>query len=422
MEKRSHPNREVSKKQFPISICLLSTSLPQRCGIASYSHFLAEALCRADFESRVTLLAHGPKSRPQGAAYSVVPAFRGEGDFGSKIMRHVAESEAQLVHIQHEYGIFGVDDRFLNLLRQLRQAGLPSIVTMHTVHTKLSINGGCAHSEMTRAFRRVDLERYQVEIARLADQVVVHHENTIRRVLLRQGCEPSRVMTIPHGTPEIRRPDSTRAKSALSIPPDAPLLVAFGYLTRSKNFHVLIEAFRRVKAQLPAARLWLGGYAKSATREGLAYAARCQRLIRESRMDGDVTFSNAFMEDENLSQVLSAADVCCFAYDEDTRSASGAVHLALGFDKPVVAARIPKFQEIGDVADELLVNPRSPRELSRLLVRLLTDERFRTAVQEDLRSLAVKTAWPGVAREHLRMYRHLLHSSRKTPAECVLAA
>ena len=98
------------------------------------------------------------------------------------------------------------------------------------------------------------------------------------------------------------------------------------------------------------------------------------------------------------------------------------LHLALGFDKPVVAARIPKFQEIADVADELLVNPRSPRELSRLLVRLLTDERFRTAVQQDLRSLAVKTAWPSVAREHLRMYRHLLHSSRITPVECDLAA
>ena len=405
-----------------MKICLLSTCLPQRCGIASYSHFLAEALCQADFGSRVTLLAHGPASRPENAAYTIVPAFLGDGDFASEIMRRVAESEAEVVHIQHEYGIFGVDDRFLELLRQLRQAGIPSVVTMHTIHTKLSINVGCAQSEMTRAFRRVDVERYQVEIAGLADQVVVHHESTIRRVLLRQGCEPSRVITIPHGTPEIGTPDSARAKSALAIPPDAPLLVAFGYLTRSKNFHVLIEAFRRVKAQLPAARLWLGGHTKSATRETLAYAARCERLIREARMEGDVTFSNAFTEDENLSQVLSAADVCCFAYDEDTRSASGALHLALGFDKPVVAARIPKFQEIADVADELLVNPRSPRELSRLLVRLLTDERFRTAVQQDLRSFAMKTAWPRVALEHLRMYRHLVRSSRIAPVVCDLAA
>jgi glycosyltransferase involved in cell wall biosynthesis len=402
-------------------ICLLSTSLPQRCGIASYSHFLAAALSQVDFESQVILLAHGPASKSESAAYSIVPAFRGKGDFASEIMRRVAESEAEVVHIQHEYGIFGVDDCFLKLLRQLRQAGIPSVVTMHTIHTKLSLNLGCAHSEITRAFRRVDVERYQVEIARLTDQVVVHHENTIRRVLLRQGCEASRVITIPHGTPEIRIPDSIRAKRKLAIPPDAPLLVAFGYLTRSKNFHVLIEAFRRVKAQLPAARLWLGGHTKSATREAVAYVARCQRLIREAQMEGDVTFSNAFTEDGNLWQLLSAADICCFAYDEDTRSASGALHLALSFDKPVVAARIPKFQEIADVADELLVNPRSPRELARLLVRLLTDKMFCTAVQQSLRSFAIETAWPRVAREHLRMYRHLLRSSHITAAERELA-
>jgi glycosyltransferase involved in cell wall biosynthesis len=138
-------------------------------------------------------------------------------------------------------------------------------------------------------------------------------------------------------------------------------------------------------------------------------------------MEGDVTFSNAFTEDGNLWQLLSAADICCFAYDEDTRSASGALHLALSFDKPVVAARIPKFQEIADVADELLVNPRSPRELARLLVRLLTDKMFCTAVQQSLRSFAIETAWPRVAREHLRMYRHLLRSSHITAAERELA-
>src|SRR6476659_4425762 len=98
-------------------ICLLSTCLPQRCGIASYSHFLAAALCQVDFESRVTLLAHGPAANVDSAAYSIVPVFQGEGDFASEIMRGVAESEPDVVHIQHEYGVFGVDDRFLDLLR-----------------------------------------------------------------------------------------------------------------------------------------------------------------------------------------------------------------------------------------------------------------------------------------------------------------
>ena len=390
---------------------LVSTCLPQRCGIASYSHYLAEALCQTDRGGRVTLLTEQGYEAGHSRSYGVVPAFHGEGDFPTEIMRRLGEIDADVVHIQHEYGIFGADQRFLDLLLRIKRSGLPLVVTLHTVHTNLSYNVGCGRTKMAAAFRQVDIERYQVDVARLSNRIVVHHDSAIRKVLLRQGCEAKSVLTIPHGTAVAPESQQAVSKLALGVPPDAPLLASFGYFTRSKNLHVLIKAFQRVKAKVPAARLWLGGYMKSTTREELAYRARCARLIQEARLEQDVTFSNAFVEDEDLTLLLGAADVCCFAYEEDTRSVSGAFHVALGAGNLVVASRIPKFQELGDVMDELLVNPRSERELSGLLLRLLLDEPFRAATRTHLLNYAIKTAWPRVACEHLSVYRDLIRSS-----------
>jgi glycosyltransferase involved in cell wall biosynthesis len=395
-----------------MKIGLLSTAFPQRCGIAKYSEFLAGELRRTGSVSAVTLLAEYPATRRSCDLHTVLPTFRREDDFASQIMSRVSEGNFDLVHIQHEYGIFGADGRFPELLRRLKIAGVPIVVTLHTVHTKTSINCGCTDSAMTRSFRRIDVESYQVEISKLAGRVVVHHESAMRRVLLRQGCEPARVVAIPHGTPVIPVVDPVEAKRALGIEANAKLMVAYGYITRSKNFHVLLEAFRRLRTKVPQAKLWLGGHTKSESPDGAKYIARCRKIIRDAQLEQDVIFSPGFVEEAALSLLLGAAEVCCFVYDEDTRSASGAMHLALGFGGAIVAARIPKFEEIGDVADELLVNPRSSGDLSRLLARLLTDDTFRNNARRALGKYGARTAWPRVAQTHLAVYRSVLQKSQ----------
>jgi hypothetical protein len=116
--------------------------------------------------------------------------------------------------------------------------------------------------------------------------------------------------------------------------------------------------------------------------------------------------------EEQVTTVLAAADIACFVYDEDTHSSSGALHLAMGLGKPVVASRIPKFQELAEVSDEVLVNPRSTGELHRLLTRLLLDEPFRLYIKQRVRSYAQRTAWSSVARQHATIYDRLLSPQR----------
>ncbi len=389
-------------------VCFLSTYFPQPCGIASYTHYLAEALCSLDPSLHVTLLAEKPAQPQPNALYHIWNAFTSEGNYPAAVIAHVEAIDPDIVHIQHEYGIFGIDDRFHRLLAQLRDCRAHTIVTLHTVHTRLSFHPGCAQPHMRHLLRTVDIEEYQRRIGDLADLIIVHQESSIRQVLLRQGLSPKGVVMVPHGTRVLQPPVVPEAKRALGFAPETPVIVAFGYFERSKNLLVLIEAFRRVKAHVPSAKLWLGGYVRFLAPRTLAYREQCLRLIEAHGLSDDVVFTDRMTPEEQVPQVLAAADVACFVYNEDTHSSSGALHLAMGQGKAVVASRIPKFQELAEVSDEILVNPRSVGELSRLLKRLLLDEPFRRSIEQRVRLYAQHTAWPSVARTQRAIYDRLL--------------
>lgn len=385
-------------------ICMLSSYIPQQCGIASYTHYLAETLSDSYQNLAMTILTERSSTPQSTENFRVLRAFNSEQDYSDELATHIKDISPDIIHIQHEYGIFGIDDRFHNLLVQLRELRAPVVVTLHTVHTRLSVNSGCTRPHMRRLLKKVDIEKYQRQIGELADMVVVHQETPIRKVLLRQGLSPERVITIPHGTRIMSPPDMNEAKTAMGFDPINPLIVAFGYFEISKNILLLIEAFRRVKTRVPNAKLWLGGYIRFPEMRIQAYRNQCLKLIEKYQLKDDIVFSEQVTPEAQVPYILGAADTVCFVYREDTRSSSGALHLAMGLGKAVVASRIPKFHELTEVADEVMVCPRSARELYWILSRMLLDETFRRSIEERVQSYANQTAWPNIALNHKAIY------------------
>jgi len=389
-------------------ICVISTYFPTHCGIASYTHYLTGALKSSDDSLKLTLLTARSGQEKYSLPFDIFPAFDRDEDYPPQLTILIKKLNPDIVHIQHEYGIFGYDDRFLILLEQLRLSGIRTVVTMHTVHTKLSFVTGCTYWQERRLLKKVDIERYQRMVGQLADTIIVHQERTIRQVLLRQGIPGKKVITVPHGT-RIERPiGQNAAKLALNIATNERLVMAFGYLEPSKNLLLLIKAFERVRSQIPGTRLWLCGYVRFANPESIAYKKRCKKFIENHGLTDAITFTDAAIPEDKVPEVLSAADVVSFVYNEDTHSSSGALHIALGLGKAVMASRIPKFEELSDVSDELLVNPQSVRELTALLKRLIVDGDFRKYAEAKAKTFAEKTSWAVTAKKHCLIYNKLV--------------
>lgn len=385
-------------------ICIISSYFPEPCGIASYTHYLAQALKFSDKALKLTLVTEKSNEGQYSLPFNICPAFDRNGDYPAQLSTVLKKLNPDVVHIQHEYGIFGYDHRFLNLLEQLRLAAISTVVTLHTVHTQLSFFTGCTRPQVRSLLKKVNIEKYQQRLGELADMVIVHQERSIRQVLLRQGLSAKKVVTIAHGTRLAKPIDENLAKLALGVNAHEPLIVAFGYLEPSKNLLFLIKAFKKVKAHLPDAKLLLCGYIRFPSSQSLSYKARCLKLIDEYKLKYDVIFKDDMIPEDQVSDVLSAADIISFVYNEDTRSSSGALHIALGLGKTVVASRIAKFDELSEISDEVLVNLQSVRELSTLLKRLIQDNEFKSYIKNQVAVFARETSWPLVAEQHCRVY------------------
>jgi glycosyltransferase involved in cell wall biosynthesis len=388
-----------------MQVALISTFAPQACGIAAYTGYLIDALAAVDPTMSVTVLAEHGASRSNRA--QVLQCFDGEADYVDQLLPQLRRLDVEVVHIQHEYGIFGVDERFLRLLSGIRDIGVPIVLTMHTVHTALSFDLGCSWRHRRPPLGGLEIERYQRATSNWADVVITHQDSPMREVLIRQGVASERVTTIPHGTliraRRSRRPDGLGASSSH----DSPVLVAFGYFEPAKNIQGLLQAFSFLRSTMPRAQLLVGGHIRYATPETLAYRASCEQAVADLGLSGNVTFMDQPLAESEVEGFFASADVACFVYDEDSRSSSGAFHRAIGCGIPAIASRIPKFVEVGEISDELLVNPRSPRSMAQLLSRILTDDAFRVDIGERAAKFAESTSWERVAMRHLSLYRDL---------------
>jgi len=389
-------------------ICYLSSYFPTPCGIASYTHYLGQAICSLNNQNKVTVLAEQSFKRAKDASFSVEGGFNRDEDYSEDIIKGINKIAPDIVHIQHEYGIFGYDNRFTNLLNELRNRDIPSVVTMHTVHSKLSFFTGCTKSNMRRMLKKVDIENYQYTIGNLSDLIIVHQENSIKNILVRQGVSSNNVLTLPHGTKISTTSNAEKAKTMLGMAADTLLISGFGYFEPSKNFHLLIEAFKNLKKHISGVKLWLGGYIRYPSTEVLRYKSRCLKIIKNYHLEQDVIFNDAPLLEDKLECLIAASDVTCFVYNEDTHTSSAALHLAMGQGKALIASRISKFNELSEVSDEILINPNSVRELTALLKRLLLDKHFSNYIQNKVKLYAEKTAWHTVALQHEQTYRQLI--------------
>ncbi len=123
----------VKPMEADLGIAFVGTHPPRRCGIATFTRDLADAIGSVD--ERVfpmTLAVTEPGGRyeyPGDVKYEIRQGVK--GDY-ARAAQFVNYSDVRLVSVQHEHGIFGGDDGayILDFVTALR---VPVIATLHTV-------------------------------------------------------------------------------------------------------------------------------------------------------------------------------------------------------------------------------------------------------------------------------------------------
>jgi len=372
-----------------MKITYVSTYLPKQCGIATYTDYLIHGIREVDPASEIKIVAEQGASPIKKNKLEVILSWDRNEDYVESIVSHTKGSD--VVHIQHEYSIYKFDDRLPSVLQGL-DPNARRVITIHCVRPAQFSERGALD------------ENFAARIAQLADRVIVHLESQ-KAILTRLGIPSEKIHIIPHGT-EFSDEDKKASRKRLGLPKDAKILLMFGFVKKHKCLHIVLEALGKILEKFKDVYLFVaGGLAPTASQKDRDYAEYVGKRIGELGLQKNVIYPNRFFPNEDVPYLFGASDIVLFPYYEEDRSASGSFHLAIGAKKPIIASRIPKFEELRNICDELLVLPYNSSGIAGIAVRLFEDPEFRQYVVDRTEGYRKLTSWRAVANRHLRLYK-----------------
>lgn len=231
-------------------------------------------------------------------------------------------------------------------------------------------------------------------------------EETFRQA----GVDEADVTHIPNAVDTDRfRPadDRNAAAGDVGLETSAPRALFVGTVGRRKGVDVLLEAWRRVTAELPDAQLYVAG-PTNLGREGelSLFKQACRAFVERHRLGDSIHFLG---QRANVAPLYRAAHTVLFPSRREGFPNVLLESMASG--TPPVAARIPGSTDasVDDGRTGYVVPQEDAGALAERAITLLRDVETRDRMAEAAREKAVdRYALPRIAGEHLDLYRRIV--------------
>ena len=367
-------------------IAFVGDYLPRKCGIATFTHDMHASIAgqRPDAECVVVPV----NDLPQGYDYPPEVRFEiDEQDLDSYLRAadYLNFSNTDVVCLQHEYGIYGgpAGSHILGLLGDLR---MPVVTTLHTVLREPD----------------VDQRRVLTRLAELSARVVVMTERA--RTFLREiyGVDPAKTDLIAHGIPDTPFVDPDRYKDQFGVD-GKRVALTFGLLSPNKGIEHMLRAIPEILKEFPDfIYIVLGATHPDLVREhGERYRLSLERLARDLGIRQNVIFYNRFVELDQLTEFIRAADVYVTPYLNPAQITSGTLAYSFGCGKAIVSTPYWHAEELLAGGRGVLVPFADPAALALEIRGLLRDTPRRRAMCERAYGLGREMIWRRSADHYL---------------------
>lgn len=369
---------------------LICDYVPRRCGIATFSHDVFEMLTGQS--SGAECLVVPVNDIPEG--YEYPPEVRFEiVEQDLKSYQRAADflnfSDAEVVCLQHEFGIFGgpAGSHVLALLRRLR---IPVVAHLHTILEKPS----------------ADQRRVMDEMNRLVARFIVMSERGRRMLEQIYKVAPGRIDVIPHGIPDMPFVDPAFYKDQFGVE-GKKVLLTFGLIGPGKGIEYVLRALPEVVRSVPdLVYIILGATHPHLVRdEGEHYRLSLERLVAELGIKKHVVFYNRFVELEELKEFLGAADIYITPYLNPAQITSGTLAYAFGCGKAVISTPYWHAEELLADGRGVLVPFRDSAAIAREIIALCQDEVRRHAMRKQAYLLGREMTWSHLSHQFLESFR-----------------
>jgi len=375
-------------------IAYLSTYVPKKCGLATYTHHLREAITHAKgnrFVDPVITMCNSEERSDYQEPW-MLPLIKQDEEDYSRIADLINQSSVDVVSLQHEFGIFGGEagSHIIDFLRRLKK---PVVTTFHTVfeHPVLP------YSDV------------QKEIAHWSDHLIVMNRKAIGYLHDNFEIPLEKITFIPHGTPVPNRSDrnNTRLESGWE---NRKVLFTFGLLGRSKGIELILRALASAVQAVPELLYVIAGQTHPEVRkhEGEAYREELQAMIKELGLEHHVQWVDRYVPEEQLVSLISACDLYVTPYPGMSQITSGTLAYAAGLGRPFLSTPYVYAKDLVQGHEEMLLPFGEADVWSSKLIELFTYPGMLNRWERIISDIGRSMHWPHVGTQHLRLFQQVI--------------
>ena len=366
----------------------LGTYPPKQCGIATFSKDLRDNMARTGVGVRIAAVSDTEYTYdyPDEVAYEIRQEIR--KDY-AKTARQINRSmDAELVIVQHEYGIFGGADGayVLDFTDSLEK---PYMLVPHTI----------------LPYPSQSQKEILDHLAAKAAVVICMTKRSARLLEVVYAVPPEKICIVHHGVPVFRVKDREQLKQCYGYT-GRQVITTFGLIGPGKGLEIGIRALQDVVARHPDVLYLIAGktHPMLLKREGERYREMLNGLIADLNLGDHVKFINHYMEHEELGDYLYMTDIYLSPYPNSDQAVSGTLAFAIGCGRAIVST--PYEYALAMLAEEqrgLIAADATPETIAILLDRVLSNPVLKAHLERKTARVGKTIGWPYVAAQYANL-------------------
>ena len=370
-------------------VAFISSFLPRRCGIATFTSDLIRSATTAaggEFEPIVIAMRSDDLKYNDPVKFEIRENVKNDYICAAN---YINFSNVDLVSVQHEFGLFGGDaGSYLNLL--LSRLNAPIITTLHTV---LNEPGADYYQSM-------------VDLCNCSYKVITMNKQGVNMLQDVYGVPAHKIQLIPHGIPDLPFVDTYYYKHKFGME-NRKAILTFGLISQNKGIEVMLKAMPAiVKADPSVLYIILGMTHPSVLKyDGESYRLGLQRTVKELGLQNHVVFHNRFVNDEELHNFLCAADIYVTPYLNQEQLTSGTLSFAVGTGKAVVSTPYWAVMELLSDGRGKLVPFGDSEKIAEAVTEILKNDSLYYSLRRHAYEYGRSRTWPKIGEAYWKLFR-----------------
>lgn len=380
----------LTKKRKAVRVIYVSTYIPQKCGIATFTKDVTTAINMLNpyaLAEIVAIVKEGEENLefPREVKYKIQ---RNNLESYKQAANYINNSGCDVVLIEHEFGIFGgnfgafaVD--FAKMIKK------PLIMTCHTIPKEAETGYG----------------KVLKELGKIVCGITVMTKDSQKKLIKSYGVDKKKIAFIPHGTPDIPLSSTENYKKQKGLTGKI-VLGSINLISENKGLEYTIEAVAKIIKVYPEIMGVIIGQTHPGVieSEGEKYRNFLKEKVKELGMENNIKFIDKYLSLDDLILWLKTLDFYVTPYLDPEQSSSGALAYAIGAGKICISTPYKYAKENLAKGKGVIVPFRDSEAIATSVLKIWKDKEKMKKIQKKAYEYGRFMTWTNVALQHLDMF------------------